>query len=68
MIQKNNTRKYSMKKVKKILSNVSYVRLQKILIKKTVKSFCEFTNKLVEIFQWIMLNDIPFVANAVFIC
>ena len=34
----------------------------------TVKSFCESTNKLIEIFQWIMIIMIPFVANAAFIC
>ena len=34
----------------------------------TVKSFCDFINKLIEIFQWIMKSMIPFVANAVFIC
>ena len=33
----------------------------------TVNSFCEFTNKLIEILQWIVVSMIPFVANTVFI-
>ena len=34
----------------------------------TVNSFCEFISKLIEIFHWIMMSIIPFVANVVFIC
>ena len=34
----------------------------------TVKSFCKFINKLIEIFQWIMAIMIQFVANGVFNC
>ena len=30
----------------------------------TVKSFSEFINKLIDIFPWIMVSMIPFVANA----
>ena len=30
----------------------------------TVTCFCELMNKLIEIFQWIMVSMIPFVANA----
>ena len=36
--------------------------------KLTVKSFCEFINKLITIFQWITVSMIPFVANIVYIC
>ena len=32
------------------------------------QSFWEFINKLIEIFQLIMVGMIPFVANAIFIC
>ena len=34
----------------------------------TVKSFCEFVNKLIEILQWSVVSMIQFVENAVFIC
>ena len=33
----------------------------------TVKGFGEFTNKLIELFQWIMISMISFVENAAFI-
>ena len=34
----------------------------------TVKSFCDFINKLIEILQLIMMSIIPFVAKNAFIC
>ena len=38
------------------------------IIKITLYFFWKFTNKLIDIFQCIMVSMIPFIANSVFIC
>ena len=39
-----------------------------LYINNTVKSFWEFMNKLIEVFQWIMVSMISFISNTAFIC
>ena len=41
--------------------------LQKVLLINVIKTFWDFFNKFIDIFQWILVSIIPYVANPYFI-